>query len=193
MTTAATPSIYRKGLRVWSILTLLGTVAVVVAFVIAGQQLHTTMTRVNRLNAAADSLVRQTDSLKRETAGLREALTAARAGINAFHAKDYLGAVAEYDKVLRDDSSNAYLLNLRAYSLFKAGRLDEAIRSQQRSLRADPLYAWGYFDLARFECARAHWDSAKAAVDHLLTMEPTMRTTLDRDGEFRSLCRRIYP
>ncbi len=101
--------------------------------------------------------------------------------------------MGQYDKVIRDDSSNAYLLNLRAYSLFKAGRIDEAIRSQQLSLRADPGYAWGYFDLARFECARGNWDAAKDALDRLLKVNPEMRPTADRDGEFRRLCRRIYP
>ena len=164
MTTTLAPTAVHRGSRLWSILTILGTVAVVVAFIIAGQQLTVAAAAVTALRRTADTLTSQVDSLKRETAGLREALTAARAGINAFHAGDYLGAVGQYDKVIRDDSSNAYLLNLRAYSLFKAGRIDEAIRSQQLSLRADPGYAWGYFDLARFECARGNWDAAKDAL-----------------------------
>jgi len=193
MTTTLAPTDVYHSARVWSSLTVVGTVAVVVAFLVAGQQLNVAATSVKTLRRTADTLTTQVASLKKETAGLREALTAARAGINAFHAGDYLGAVGQYDKVIRDDSSNAYLLNLRAYSLFKAGRIDEAIRSQQLSLRADPGYAWGYFDLARFECARGNWDAAKAALDRLLKVNPEMRPTADRDGEFRRLCRRIYP
>ena len=193
MTTTLAPTAVHRSARLWSSLTVVGTVAVVVAFLVAGQQLNVAATSVKTLRRTADTLTSQVASLKKETAGLREALTAARAGINAFHAGDYLGAVGQYDKVIRDDSSNAYLLNLRAYSLFKAGRIDEAIRSQQLSLRADPGYAWGYFDLARFECARGNWDAAKDALDRLLKVNPEMRPTADRDGEFRRLCRRIYP
>ena len=187
MTTTLAPTAVHRGSRLWSILTILGTLAVVVAFIIAGQQLTVAAAAVTALRRTADTLTSQVDSLKRETAGLREALTAARAGINAFHAGDYLGAVGQYDQVIRNDSSNAYLLNLRAYSLFKAGRIDDAIYSQQLSIRANPGYTWGYFDLARFECARGNWDAAREALDRLLKLHPGMRTTVDRDGEFRRL------
>lgn len=193
MTTTLGPTVVNRSSRLWSLLTVLGTAAVVIAFIVAGQQLNAAAKSVTALRRTADTLTSQVDSLKKQTAGLREALTAARAGINAFHAGDYLDAVAQYDKVIRDDSSNAYLLNLRAYALFKAGRVDEAIRSQQMSIRADPGYAWGYFDLTRFECARGNWDAAEDALDHLLQMHPNMRATADPDAEFRRLCRRIYP
>lgn len=192
MTSTLAPIVLGRRSRILSFITLLGTVAVVVAFIVAGNELGSATRQVHALRETADTLARQVDSLRNETAGLREALTAARAAINAYHAGDYLGAVALYDKVLRGDSTNAYLLNLRAYALFKAGRIDEAIRSQQLSIRADSSYAWGYFDLTRFECARGSWDAAKAALTRLLTMAPAMRSTLNRDGEFRRLCQQVY-
>jgi len=39
MTTTLAPTVVNRGSRVWSILTVLGTVAVVIAFIVAGQQL----------------------------------------------------------------------------------------------------------------------------------------------------------
>lgn len=186
--------------RLLSVLTLLGTAAVVVALVLASMELNRTASRVTALRSEARSLTvrnqalaRASDSLENETAGLRQALTAAREAIAAYHAGDYLGAVALYDRVLRGDSSNAYLLNLKAYSLFKAGRLAEALRSQELSVRADSSYAWAYFDLARFQCAAKQWSAARMSLQRLLRIAPAMRTTVERDGEFQRLCRTIAP
>jgi tetratricopeptide (TPR) repeat protein len=178
----------------------LGTVAVVLAFFVTARELRQASTRVAQLTADGEQLAQrnsdlkwEAESLSVETRGLREALTAARAAITAYHAGDFAGAVALYDKVIRNDSTNAYLLNLRAYSLFRAGRYDEALRSQQLSLRADSSYAWGYFDLARFQCALGQWTEAKTTIERLLRIAPSMRATMDGDGEFRRVCRRVYP
>ena len=200
MTSAVSTRVPERPTRLVSLLTLMGTVAVVVAFLVAGNELRDTTARLKDLRNEAERLLaqnrelaNQSDSLKKAVEGLREALTAARAGINAYHAGDYLGAVALYDIVIRGDSTNAYLLNLRAYSLFKAGRIADAVRGQELSLRADSTYSWGYFDLARFQCASGQWEPAKAAIRRLLLLAPGMRDTMNRDVEFRRYCRPIYP
>ena len=115
--------------------------------------------------------------------------TLTRNAIGAFHLRDYDTAVALYDQALRADPGNAYVLNLKAYSLFKSKRLSTAIGAQKESVRVDPTYAWGYFDLARFQCAAGNFDEAR---ENIKIAKEKGGTSLSRkmkgDGEFRRLC-----
>jgi len=70
-------------------------------------------------------------------------------------------ALKFYDDALAADPDNVYLLNLRAYTLFKQHRYDDSIAEELRRVGADPEYAWGYFDLARSEYALGKWDDAR--------------------------------
>lgn len=112
--------------------------------------------------------------------------------IKAFHGGDYDTAVALYDQALRADPDNAYVLNLKAYSLFKAERLSHAIGAQRESLRADPEYAWGYFDLARFQCAAGDFDDARKSI-RIARMKggAWLSRKMKGDGEFQKLCRPV--
>jgi hypothetical protein len=115
-----------------------------------------------------------------------------RDAIRAFHRRDYDTAVALYDRVLLADPENAYLLNLKAYSLFKRKLLGQAIDVQKESVRVDPQYAWGYFDLARFQCASGRFDDARESIE--LAREkggPWLIEKMQGDGEFRRLCKRV--
>jgi tetratricopeptide (TPR) repeat protein len=84
-------------------------------------------------------------------------------------------------------------LNLRAYSLFRLGRINEAIEGQRQSVAVDPGYAWGHFDLARFLCAAgspAQVEEAKREIDRAIELEgDPMRERMKGDGEFRRVCR----
>lgn len=115
-----------------------------------------------------------------------------RNAIAAFHQRDFDTAVALYDQALRADPGNAYVLNLKAYSLFKSKRLSQAVGTQRESLRADPEYAWGYFDLARFQCAAGDFNEARKSI--AIAREKggaSLIQKMEGDGEFRRLCRSV--
>lgn len=115
-----------------------------------------------------------------------------RGAIMAFHQRDYDTAVALYDQALLADPDNAYLLNLKAYSLFKRKRLSEAIDVQSESIRVDPGYAWGFFDLARFQCAAGDFEGARKSIKIALEKSPGLRRRMEGDGEFRKLCGAVF-
>ena len=128
------------------------------------------------------------EAMRKDIKGLREALTASRDAIVAFHQRDYGVAVALYDQALRADPNNAYLLNLKAYSLVKLKRIKDAIDVQKEGIRIDPSYAWGYFDLARFQCAAEDFDAARKSIEMALEKRPEFHSTMQKDGEFQNLC-----
>lgn len=192
-----------------ALLSLLGFVAVLAAIGYAAFQLKTLeRQRVALLDEQA-VLVNQQTVLREETeeyrASLaiartelttaRASLAAARAAINAFHAGRLEDAVRLYDEALATDPANPYLQNLRAYSLFRLGRVDAAVDGQQQSLAVDPNYAWGYFDLARFLCAASppRVEDAKEAAAKAIELRPDMRGIMQGDGEFQRVCRRQVP
>jgi tetratricopeptide (TPR) repeat protein len=125
----------------------------------------------------------------------RAALSSARAAINAFHSGNLQQALQLYDEALSSDPDNAYLQNLRAYTLFRLGRTDDAIKGEKRSVEIDPNYAWGYFDLARFLCAAAptQMSAAKDAARKAILLRPDLEPTMRSDGEFQRVCRRQIP
>jgi tetratricopeptide (TPR) repeat protein len=135
----------------------------------------------------------ESEKLRSQVSGLREALSASRFAIAAFHQRDYATAVRFYDEALRADPNDAYLLNLRAYALFKQHKYDEALATELRSVDADPNYAWGYFDLARFQCAIGKRDDARKSIAKALKINPELRDTIRGDGEFRQLCGDVVP
>ena len=125
----------------------------------------------------------------------RAALSSARAAINAFHSGNLQQALQLYDEALSSDPDNAYLQNLRAYTLFRLGRTDEAIEGEKRSVEVDPNYAWGYFDLARFLCAAGptEMNAAKNAARKAIRLRPDFESTMRSDGEFQRVCRHQIP
>jgi tetratricopeptide (TPR) repeat protein len=170
MTNATFVDRLEKTSRFSAILAVLGAAVVFAALWLSYSQLRTLQTEVN--------------SLRQEIGGLREALTASRDAIIAFHQRDYNEAVALYDQALHADPNNAYLLNLKAYSLFKLKRFQEAIKVQKESIRIDPDYAWGFFDLARFQCATGDFNAARTSIGEALDK-------MKNDGEFQKLCAAI--
>jgi tetratricopeptide (TPR) repeat protein len=181
--------------RVSGLLIALGTLVVAAALWLSYGQLRALQAEVRSLASEATRLRKQNgdlrqdaENMRREIGGLREALAASRSAIEAFHQRDYSTAVSLYNEALRADPNNAYLLNLKAYSLFKLKRVSEAIEVQKQSLRADPEYAWGYFDLARFQCAAGSFDEARRSIDSALEKRPSLRLIMTKDGEFQKLC-----
>jgi tetratricopeptide (TPR) repeat protein len=202
MTTDSMLLSLERASRLSAVLMALGAAIVASALWIAASRLTTIQAEVTELEARAESLraknrdleqkaidlAKTSDSLSKEVTGLREALSASRDAIAAFHARDYATAVRLYGTALAADPGNAYLMNLKAYSLFKLGDLPQAIDVQQRGLQVDPGYAWGLFDLARFQCASGDKAAAAKSLSEAITKDSRFRQLAEQDGEFRRLC-----
>lgn len=149
----------------------------------------------DRLEAETERYREDLNTARSELEKSREALSTARAAINAFHAGNLNEALALYNEALASDPNNAYLQNLRAYTLFRLGRVNDAIAGERRSIALDPNYAWGYFDLARFLCASSppEMDQAKKAAAEAVELRPDLRTLMENDGEFERVCKRQIP
>ena len=119
----------------------------------------------------------------------REALAAGRYAINAFHAGNYTDAVNYYDRALALDPENAYILNLKGYALFKLKRFPEAVQVLNASVKADPQYAWAYFDLARVQCAAGNLSEAQSAIEKALQLQQELKEKMTGDGEFTHVCK----
>lgn len=111
-----------------------------------------------------------------------------KAGIKAYHEGRYGEAVKAYDKTLSKDSNDFYIWNLKGYSLFKAGRYEESIEALRTSVRINPQYAWGYFDLARVYCKVKRREEAITAARKAIQLRPDMQAIMSGDKEFTSLC-----
>jgi len=140
----------------------------------------------------------QLDGVRAELKGAREATPALIEGINAFHRKQYQLAITRYDEALRLNPGDAYIYNLKSYSQFKAGDLTGAIATMSKSLEIDPTYDWGYFDLARYQCASGAGADAVATLRAALTkrelsVKKLAPVFLSEDGEFRRLCSGVLP
>ncbi len=202
MTTDALMDSVARTSRASAALMSLGALVVFSALWFATSRLNEVRTEVQRLELASTKLrdeqtrlqsevevSRETSrKLTTEVSGLRQALNASRDAIAAFHAKDYAAAIGLYDSALVADPGNTYLKNLRAYALFKSGRIDEAIKSQAEALKEDPSYAWGFFDLARFQCASGNRVAAAKSLATAQEKSPRFIDLARDDGEFRRLC-----
>lgn len=192
----------RKASRWAAVLSALGAVIVIGALLLASYQLSQIQTKKMQATTELDQkrleLQRSQKDLEQERLELKTtraslsqaqcALRESRSAIEAFHQRNYDVAIQLYYKALACDPQNAYLLNLEAYSLFKANRVGEAIDAQEQSLRVDPTYAWGYFDLARFFCAASAYDKAANARSTAIRLRPELAEVMASDGEFTRLC-----
>jgi tetratricopeptide (TPR) repeat protein len=111
-------------------------------------------------------------------------------GIRAYQRGQYDEAIKLYDQYLSKNYNDAYVLNLKGYSLFKLKRYDEAITALLTATKADPKYAWAYFDLARVYCAMGKSSEANSAINQAISLQPDMQTIMRNDNEFQSLCGR---
>jgi tetratricopeptide (TPR) repeat protein len=115
-----------------------------------------------------------------------------KTGIRAYHKGKYDDAIQKYDKALSQDPNNAYIWNLKGYALFKARRYNESLGALRKAVDMDPGYAWGYFDIARVNCAISNFDEASNAIQKALQLRPSLKDTMKRDNEFTRLCRSIF-
>lgn len=138
-------------------------------------------------------LEKQTVLLRAELKGARDATKVLTDAINAFHRKQYAAAVDKYDEALRLNPGDPYIFNLKSYSQFKAGDTNGAIETMLQSLKMDPSYEWGYFDLARYQCAAGLPQAALGTITKAVeirgkSIQQAAAFFLEKDGEFRRLC-----
>jgi tetratricopeptide (TPR) repeat protein len=157
-------------------------------------------TRIAELDAEERSarariaeLQARTTELTNTLEGARKATPVLTTAINAFHRREYAQAVRHYDEALRFNPGDPYIYNLKSYSQFKGGDVAGAVRTVTRGLELDPTYDWGYFDLARYQCAEGSPRAALATIKQALNVRgDPIRTGVkffsSNDGEFRRLC-----
>lgn len=178
-----------------TVFSALGAAVTIGALLLAGYQLTRIEAQQKQASAALAETRFELDTTREQLTTARSSLAQAqcalrqsRLAIEAFHQQDYEVANHFYDEALRCDPKNAYLLNLKAYSLFRAGKAEGAIDTQEQSLKVDPKYAWGYFDLSRFFCAANAYDKAADARSSALKLRPDLADVMKQDGEFMRLC-----
>jgi len=149
--------------------------------------------RVDNLIAEERSLKQRVAALRAELQGARDATPVLTQAINAFHQKEYDRAVVKYDEALKLNPGDAYIHNLKSYSQFKAGDFSGAVETMSRALQINPAYEWGYFDLARYQCAAGAPDAGLRTITGALeargdSIRSAIQFFLTKDGEFRRLC-----
>lgn len=187
----------QAGVRKSGMLVLIGTIIGVVSLAVSAIEASREARRAEQQKQIATEARIEAENAqklaRKEIDALNTALQESRMAIDAFHARDYPKALEHYDKALAADPANAYVLNLRAYTLFKQRKYNEALAAEEQSIRANPDYAWGYFDKARFLCALGKKDEARQAITKALAIDSDLRSKMRDDGEFTRLCGDIIP
>jgi tetratricopeptide (TPR) repeat protein len=187
-----------KSSKLATLLTTLGLLIVIASITYSVFELNSLEARIRLKQSELEQIKSNMDSVKIEFIKQKQQLSASREsvyfvtqGINFFHQGLYLEAVKAYNTALSLDSLNAYILNLKGYSLFKAKRYSEAVKVLHHAVEVQPDYAWGYFDLARANCANGNYDNALKAAQKAIELRHDMINTIKNDGEFNRLCKRI--
>lgn len=184
-----------------ALLSLLGFIMVLAAIGYAVDQLHKIEKQRSDLvieeRALRSQLVTTQSQLnvaRRQVADALQQVTAARdtkAAIDAFHAGHWNEAVSLFDKSLASDPDNAYVQDMRAYMLFRLGRIDESIADERLAIAADPTYSWSYLNLARAQCAASppQMEEAKKSASEAIRLNTQLSQFIKQDGEFQKVCK----
>ncbi len=138
--------------------------------------------------ATIRELEQERQQLQRRFEHSVNALPVVQEAIREHHKGHYDAAVNLYNKALQEDPENSYVLDLRGYTLIRAGKLQDAILSLEQSVAKDPRYARGYYNLTKAYCATGLQSNAKRAANQAVTLQPDMKQTMRADGEFHRYC-----
>jgi tetratricopeptide (TPR) repeat protein len=176
------------------VISLLGIIIFISSLIYASINLKNSNKEITVQKSQIDSLFlyknRLVDSINQVRQQLINSRNASRyisVGINNFHAKDYAAAVDAYDKAIQLDSLNPVIFDLRGYSLFMNKRYDEAIISLKRSVRIDPTYSWGYYDLSLALWAKGLKSESIKAIEKLVEIDPYFKATIKKDVQFNKI------
>jgi tetratricopeptide (TPR) repeat protein len=190
-----------KASRRSALVSLLGFLLTLAAIGYAVIQLHRIekqradlLTEEGTLRSQLATTQAQLNLAHRQITDALQEVTAARdtkVAIDAFHAGHWTEAVSLYDKALASDPDNAYLQDLRAYTLFKLGKIDQAIAGERLAIAADPTYFLSYFNLARAQCAVSppQMEEAKKSAAEAVRLNPQVAQFIKQDGEFQRVCK----
>jgi len=138
-----------KSSKLATLLTTLGLLIVIASITYSVFELNSLEARIRLKQSELEQIKSNMDSVKIEFIKQKQQLSASREsvyfvtqGINFFHQGLYLEAVKAYNTALSLDSLNAYILNLKGYSLFKAKRYSEAVKVLHHAVEVQPDYAW---------------------------------------------------
>ena len=112
-------------------------------------------------------------------------------GIKEFRSKDYKQAVLNYDRSIEIDKHDPTTHNYKGYSLFRAGKYEEALNALEISKKLDPEYFLARLNLAKVFCAQQNYESAESVLLDETQIHNDKLKVLEDDGEFRRHCRPI--
>ena len=112
-------------------------------------------------------------------------------GIKAFRLKDYTQAVQDYDKSIEIDEYDPTTHNYKGYSLFRAGRYEDALSALEISKELDPEYFLARLNLAKVFCAQQNYEHALSILIDEAPIHNDELKVLEDDGEFRRHCEPI--
>jgi tetratricopeptide (TPR) repeat protein len=159
---------------------------------------------IKSLNADIEKLKQTSENEQRELRKLQDRSTQMsnsiqpmQSGLQRFFRKDYEGAIEFYNGAIKIDDNNPVLFDLKGYALLRKSRLRngtevaeraqdlaEAIKSSEQSVKLDPNYEWGHYNLAL-----AYWEDNRPeqAVDEVqkfLEMERSACEIIKHDAQF---------
>jgi tetratricopeptide (TPR) repeat protein len=167
------------------------------------KQIGEAQARVAQLAEAEKHAREEIAALEQRAAKLRDELKGAREStpilsdaINAYHKGNYDEAVTKYDQALKLNPGDPYIRNLKSYSQYKTGDYKGAERTLSTALELNPTYDWGYFDLARYQCASGAPQEALKTINAAVAkrgdkIRSDLRFFLSKDAEFTNACRQI--
>ncbi len=197
----------RKSSRRNAVLSALGAALVIAALVYGGGNLW----RLQDQTAALRNKVDVTEVTGRESRmefetftnsvlarertvdGAQATIAIVTLGNGKYTAGDFVAALDAYDQALQQDPKDAYVLNLKGYALLAVDRPEDAVRAFERATSIRPDYGWGYFDLARAECASHQLATAGQSIRKALQLDPRLRNIMNADEEFSRLCAGALP
>lgn len=139
---------------------------------------------VDQQKQAVDQQEQALESMRTELAEAGAASEQIRLGVIQYHAKNYEGAVASYDKAIELDPMNPIVYDLKGYSQLRNGEVQKAVETLQRSIEIDPSYVWSHYDLALAYWASGDTTKAVEEVRTVLDIDPNLRNVIRTDGQF---------
>lgn len=150
-------------------------------------QAQTLKTKTEEVQSAKQAVEQQKqvlDSMRTELAEAGAASEQIRMGVIQYHAKNYVGAIAAYDKAIELDPMNPVVYDLKGYSQLRNGEVQKAVETLQRSIEIDPSYVWSHYDLALAYWATGDTTKAVEEVRTVLDLDSNLRNVIRTDGQF---------
>jgi tetratricopeptide (TPR) repeat protein len=108
-------------------------------------------------------------------------------GVNLAARGRFSDAVERYNVALSLDPQNAEALGYRGYTLYRLGRLDQALADLQRAEKLDPQSSWHPYNEALVLWARQDTVGAIAAVQRAISIDSGIAPVMVGDPQFGSL------